>query len=103
MAGPHLSVSGTKKKWGERAGPAGEAELGQLVPAYTRGRKRPTAWDGSRAERKRKGRRKRNGPAGEKEREEREKVFSFFLFKFFSNSFFKLSNFNQTEIHAFDT
>jgi hypothetical protein len=37
-----------------------------------------------------------------KEREEREKVFSLFL-KFFSNSFFKLSNFNQTEIHAFES
>jgi hypothetical protein len=80
-AGPHLSVSGTKKKRGERVGPAGEAELGQLGPAYARGRKRSTAWDGSRAERKRKGRGKRNGPAGEKEREEREKVFSFSFFK----------------------
>jgi hypothetical protein len=36
-----------------------------------------------------------------KERE-REEVFSFFL-KFFSNSFFKLSNFKQTEIHAFES
>jgi hypothetical protein len=61
----------------------GGSTLGQLGPAYTRGRKRPTAWDGSRAERKRKGRGKRNGPAGEKEREEREKVFPFFLFIFF--------------------
>jgi hypothetical protein len=26
-----------------------------------------------------------------------------FSFKFFSNSFFKLSNFNQTEIHAFES
>jgi hypothetical protein len=26
-----------------------------------------------------------------------------FLFKFFSNSFFKLSNFNQTRNHAFES
>jgi hypothetical protein len=29
--------------------------------------------------------------------------FLFFSFKFFSNSFFKLSNFNQTENHAFES
>jgi hypothetical protein len=95
-AGPHLSASGTKKKRGERVGPAGEAELGQLGPAYACGRKRPTAWDCSRAERKRKGRGKRNGPAREKEREEREKVFSFFkiLFKFVFQTFKFQSNRN---------
>jgi hypothetical protein len=44
------------------------------------------------------------GPAGkEKERErEREKDF-LFLLNFFSNSFFKHSNFNQTKIHAFES
>jgi hypothetical protein len=40
----------------------------------------------------------------EKKRERRGRRFSLFLFlKFFSNSFFKLSNFNQTEIHAFES
>jgi hypothetical protein len=50
-----------------------------------------------------KGRGKRDGPVGGKEREERGKGFSFFLLNFFSNSFFKHSNFNQTEIHAFES
>jgi hypothetical protein len=44
--------------------------------------------------------RERDGPAVE-EREERGKVFLFLFKFFFSNSFFKLSNFKQTEIHAF--
>jgi hypothetical protein len=39
----------------------------------------------------------------EKERERgREKDF-LFLLNFFSNSFFKHSNFNQTKIHAFES
>jgi hypothetical protein len=51
---------------------------------------------------KKKGRGKRDGPAGGKGREERGKGFPFLL-NFFSNSFFKLSNLNQTENHAFET
>jgi hypothetical protein len=99
---PGLSPTPPIGVWHEKE--KGGSALGQLGPAYTRGRKRPTAWDGSRAERKRKGRGKRNGPGGEKERERRGRRFSlFFLFNFFSNSFFKLSNFNQIEIHAFET
>jgi hypothetical protein len=80
----------------------GEAELGQLRPAYARGRNRPTAWDGSRAERKRKGERKEMGRLEEKGERREERDF-LFLLNFFSNSFFKLSNFNQTENHAFET
>jgi hypothetical protein len=38
----------------------------------------------------------------ERERERGEKRISFFL-NFFSNSFFKHSNFNQTKIHAFES
>jgi hypothetical protein len=47
-----------------------------------------------RAERKREKERE-IGPAGIEGREKRERGFSLF-FKLFSNSFFKLSNFNQT-------
>jgi hypothetical protein len=55
---------------------------------------RPPAWE-------LRGLKEKRGWAGCGERrEEREKAFPF-SFKFFSNSFFKLSNFNQTEIHAF--
>jgi hypothetical protein len=42
------------------------------------------------------------GPAREKEERRGREGFLLF-FKFFSNSFFKLSNFNQTEIHAFES
>jgi hypothetical protein len=48
--------------------------------------------------------RERDGPAVEKrERRGEIKVFFLFLLNFFSNSFFKHSNFNQTKIHAFES
>jgi hypothetical protein len=53
------------------------------------------------------GKEKKSGPGEWAAREgegrgERGKGFSFFL-KFFSNSFFKLSNFTQTVNHAFES
>jgi hypothetical protein len=54
------------------------------------------------ASRAEKERGKRMGPAGKKGERGERKVF-LFLLNFFSNSFFKLSNFNQTENHAFET
>jgi hypothetical protein len=63
--------------------------------AHGEERKRAAGPRESRAER-------RSGPVGEK-REGEGGGFLFFLFKFFSNSFFKLSNFKQTEIHAFES
>jgi hypothetical protein len=45
------------------------------------------------------------GPAGPKEKKgegERRGVF-FLFFKFYSNSFFELSNFTQTRNHAFES
>jgi hypothetical protein len=62
--------------------------------------KRPLAWEPSRAK-KMKG--ERLGRLGRKKRGEGERAFFFFEKKFFSNSFSKLSNFNQTEIHAFES
>jgi hypothetical protein len=50
-----------------------------------------------------KGRGKRDGPAGGKKRERRGERDFLFLLNFFSNSFFKHSNFKQTEIHAFES
>jgi hypothetical protein len=85
-----------KRKGGKRAGPAWaglhareeEADgLGWFTGRKKKEREREKKWAGWR----------------KREREEREKVFPFFLFNFFSNSFFKLSNFNQIEIHAFET
>jgi hypothetical protein len=80
--------------------------LGQLGPAEQRcwaslgrptraGEKQADDLDSLRAERG-------VGPVGEK-REGEGEGFLFFLFKFFSNSFFKLSNFKQTKIHAFES
>jgi hypothetical protein len=96
-AGPHLPVTGAKRKReAALAGPAG-SKLGQPgLPAQAR--QSPLALDPSRA--KKKGRENDWACWGEI-REEREKVF--FFKKFFSNSLFKLSNFNQTEIHAFES
>jgi hypothetical protein len=86
--GSHLSASGAKRK-GRRggAGPAGGG-LGQLGPMRAREkekRKGMSAWVGC-------------GPKvkGERERE-RVRVFLFFFKIFFSNPFFKHSNFNQTK------
>jgi hypothetical protein len=79
----------------------GRRGTGPLRAASARG-KRPLAWEGLRAEKE-----KREGEgnwASWKRRERGERKFFFsFSFKFFSNSFFKLSNFNQTEIHAFES
>jgi hypothetical protein len=98
-AGPHLPVTGAKRKreaavlgqrW-KRAGPlraARSAEKGRW-PEKICELKEKREGEGNWASWKR------------RERGER-KVFSF-SFKFFSNSFFKLSNFNQTEIHAFES
>jgi hypothetical protein len=71
---------------GEQAGP--------LRAACARGKRRPAAWEAC-------GLKEGLGRLWREEREEGE-VF-LFLFKFFSNSFFKLSNFNQTENHAFES
>jgi hypothetical protein len=44
------------------------------------------------------------GPAGpEEKRGEGERRGVFFFLKFFSNSFFKLSNFTQTRNHTFES
>jgi hypothetical protein len=76
-----------------------------------RGRRTGPLWaDCARTGKKRKIRLLTRGVCGLKEgvgrlkrkEREREEVFSF-LKKFFSNSFFKLSNFKQTEIHAFES
>jgi hypothetical protein len=79
------------------AGPAG-SKLGQPgLPAQAR--QRPLAWDPSRAKRKEE---RMIGLAREKE-ERRGRRLSLFFKK---NSFqfcFQLSNFNQTEIHAFES
>jgi hypothetical protein len=44
---------------------------------------------------------RRSGPVVERGEERRFSLF--FFLNSFSNSFFKLSNFNQTEIHAFES
>jgi hypothetical protein len=50
------------------------------------------------------GLKKNVGPAGKKREGEGEGGEKDFLFlNFFSNSFFKHSNFNQTKIHAFES
>jgi hypothetical protein len=102
-AGPHLSVISAKRKGEEAvAGPAeGKNGLGQFGPtARVRGKRKKKAaglgW--LRGQKRRKG--ERDGPAVEK-RERRGERFSFFFLNSFSNSFFKPSNFKQTEIHAF--
>jgi hypothetical protein len=51
---------------------------------------------------KRKGEGKEMGRLEEKRERRAERDF-LFLLNFFSNSFFKHSNFNQTEIHAFES
>jgi hypothetical protein len=64
-------------------------------------KKKKACWPGMVAgQKRRKG--ERDGPAVDK-RERRGERFSFFLFKLFSNSFFKHSNLNQTKIHAFES
>jgi hypothetical protein len=63
------------------------------------GKRRPAAWKVCGLK---EGGERELGPLERRERGER-KVFLSFSFKFFSNSFFKLSNFKQTEIHAFKT
>jgi hypothetical protein len=53
-----------------------------------------------------KGKRKRivgRGRDGPQERKGEGREVWVFLFKFFSNSFFKLSNFTQTRNHAFES
>jgi hypothetical protein len=46
---------------------------------------------------------KKKGLGRLREKGERRGSEGFFLKKIFSNSFFELSNFNQTEIHAFES
>jgi hypothetical protein len=95
-AGPHLSVSGAKRKGRRgRAGPAG-CEVGPLGPTARAGkRNRPTAWGCLRAK-------KDVGPAGkEKERErEREKDF-LFLLNFFQIHFSNIqTSIKQKSMHS---
>jgi hypothetical protein len=93
-AGPHLSVSGAKRKGrGGGAGPAGLQSWANWADARARKEKKEKGlWPGClRAE---------VGPAGEmRERERGRKGFLFFFsFKFlFKFIFFKHSNFNQTK------
>jgi hypothetical protein len=61
--------------------------------------KRPTAW----GVRELKEKREEGSWADWKRRERGEGERVFFLKKLFSNSFFKLSNFNQTRNHAFES
>jgi hypothetical protein len=50
------------------------------------------------------GRKRMLGQRGKKRERERGREKDFlFLLNFFSNSFFKHSNFNQTKIHAFES
>jgi hypothetical protein len=92
-AGPHLSVSGAKRKGrGGGAGPAGLrswANLGR--PARAVRKKEKACWPGMVAgQKRRKG--ERDGPAVDK-REKREERFSFF-FKFIFQTFKLQSNKN---------
>jgi hypothetical protein len=95
-----LSASEAKRKGEGVRWAGGEAEMGHLGPACARGKKRPTTWEFAGCEEEEG---KGVGSAGGKGREEREKEISLF-FKLFSNLvFFKLSNFNQTRNHAFES
>jgi hypothetical protein len=98
--GPHLPVTGTKEKGEGQCWAGGGSELGRCGP-QARAWERPLSWE-LRGLKKKRGRGKGIGPAGKEGREGKKRLFSF-SFKFFSNSFFKLSNFNQTEIHAFES
>jgi hypothetical protein len=102
ISGPHLSASCEKeKKKGWRLG-RGEEELGRWAASTHVGEKRPAARGDSRARRKRKEEVGQLEWAAREERGEGRKVWVF-LFKSFSNSFFKLSNFNKNRNHAFES
>jgi hypothetical protein len=96
-AGSHLPVTARKKKRRRRdTGPAGGRSW--AARAAARGERRPAALLVSGQEKK-VGRLEK---MGERRGRKEERRFSLFL-KLFSKSFFKLSNFNQTEIHAFES
>jgi hypothetical protein len=98
-AGPHLPVIAHKKEKGCGAGPAAGRKMGWRGPLRAgEGGRRPGSLRGL------KEKKEERGWAGLRRRERGEgvKVFLFFK-KFFSNSFLKLSNFNKTEIHAFES
>jgi hypothetical protein len=98
-AGPHLPVTARKKEKGCGAGPAVGREVGWRGPLRAgEGGWRPRSLRGLKEKERRKG----LGRLKEKGERRGSEGFSLF-FKFFSNSFFKLSNFNQTEIHAFES
>jgi hypothetical protein len=105
-AGPHLSASGAKKKRGQkrlgRRGGAWASWAGLRTRTHTLGEK-PTAWKGWRAEGRREKKKEKwaGEEMGRKRRKERDEGFRDFIFKSFSNSFFKLSNFTQSRNHAF--
>jgi hypothetical protein len=98
-AGPHLPVTGAKRKRDAAlAGPAG-SKLGQPgLPAQAR--QRSLAWDPSRPKRKEE---RMIGPAREKEERRGRRLSLFFFKKILFKFVFQLSNFNQTEIHAFES
>jgi hypothetical protein len=96
-AGSHLPVTARKKKRRRGGtGPVGGRSWAARAAAH--GERRPEALLVSGQEKK-VGRPEKKGER--RGRKEEKKVFSFF--KLFSKSFFKLSNFNQTEIHAFES
>jgi hypothetical protein len=104
-SGPHLSAAGAKKKRRKGDGRAGGEEgLGRCGPACMHALEKeadgPGEFAGCRKRRKREAGR---GKWAAREEREREGGLGFFLFKFFSNSFFKLSNCNQTRNHAFES
>jgi hypothetical protein len=99
---PPVSDRPKKEKRGGVCWAGGAAKLGQLGPAYAREKTghRPGIVHGPKE--KEKGEAKEMGRLEEKRERRGERNF-LFLLNFFSNSFFKHSNFNQTEIHAFES